>query len=234
MQLKDPLAGVLGNGLLLAEQCLMPPVLPVAGSVNGWFNRHYPDSLKSAFPRLVQNKINEMPGEESAGLGLGITLPLFFILCFSIWRFRPSGSLSGLARLLPPMALATWFSLLVFMAKVGSESGPRLLLPYYPLALVPFLLLPAQLELLRRRAWRVFLGLMALGVLPVVVLSVSRPLWPARQITTHLANAHPGSKMLQRMATTYDTYARRNDVLAPVRSVLPGPRPGNWIHRRLQ
>ena len=221
MQLKDPLVGVFGNGLLLAEQCLMPPVLPMAGSVNDWLNRHYPTSLKSGFPKLLQNKINEMPGEENAGLGLGITLPLFLVLCFTVWRFRPSGSLSELARLLPPVALAAWFSLLVFMIKIGSESGPRLLLPYYPLALVPFLLLPVQLKLLRRRVWRVFLGLLVLGVVPVLVLSVSRPLWPARQISTRLANAHPDSKMLQRLATTYDTYARRNDVLAPVRSVLP-------------
>jgi len=221
MQIKNPAAGVLGNSLLLAEQSLMPPALPGAGQLSAWLVQRLPDSLKTGFPRLLQNKLNEIPGEENAGLGLGITLPLLIVLVVSVCRFRLPGSLAKVSRVLPPVALAAWLALLVFMAKIGSEAGPRLLLPYYPLILIPVLLLPAQRELLRHRAWRIFLGLMAMSVLPVLIFSVSRPLWPAQLISNQLALAHPGNKTLQRLASTYATYARRNDVLEPIRSVLP-------------
>ena len=107
------------------------------------------------------------------------------------------------------------------MAKMGSEAAPRLMLPYYPLAILPLLLLPAQAILLRRRAWRVLLVLLALGVFPVLILSVSRPLWPAQSISKKLAQAHPANALLQRLATTYETYAYRNDFLAPIRAGLP-------------
>jgi hypothetical protein len=221
MQIKNPAAAVLGNGILLAEQSFMPPVLPGSRQVNHWIIQALPDSLKTAFPRLLLNTFNELPGEEGAGLGLGITLPLLLVLGISIYRFRHWGSLKDVFSLLPPVALTAWVSALFFLAKIGSEAGPRLLLPYYLPVMIPFLLLPAQLELLRLRAWRIFLFLAALSVLPVMVLSMSRPLWPAQSITTRLALTHPGNPTLQRLATTCTVYAHRNDLLAPIRSALP-------------
>jgi hypothetical protein len=218
MQLENPVAGLVGNSLLLAEESFMPPVFPGASAWSDWQVRAVPESLKAAFPRLVLGKPNELPGEEGAGLGLGVTLPLLLALMFSLGGFR---QLDSMKKILPPVALAAWVSLLFFMAKIGSEAGPRLLLPYYPLVLVPFLLLPAQRALARRGWWQIFLALMAATVLPVMILSVSRPLWPAQTISTRLAQIHPENKMLQRLATTYATYARRNDCLAPIRAGLP-------------
>ena len=222
MQLKNPVAGGLGNGLLLAEQSFMPPLFPGAARLHERIMRSWPDSYQAAFPRLRMNKLNEIPGEEGAGLGLGITLPLLLVLGVSLGQFCRLASLNnGFRRLFPAVALAAWVAALVFLAKIGSEAGARLLLPYYPLAIIPLLLLPAQRELLRRRAWRIFLVVLALGVLPVLVLSVSRPLWPAQRISAHLAQVHPGNKTLQRLATTYAAYAHRNDVLKPIRAALP-------------
>lgn len=220
MQLKNPVAAVLGNSLLLAEQSFMPPALPGSSQLNDRITRALPDFLNEKFPRLRFNRLNEVPGEEGAGLGLGITLPLLLALGFSLGGVRQSG-FKGVAALLPPIAIATWIGLLVFMAKIGSEAGPRLLLPYYPLALIPLLMLPAQRALLRARAWRFFLGLTALSVLPALILSMSRPLWPAQTVSQKLAQAHPDNKTLQRLATTYTTYAQRNDFLAPIRAALP-------------
>lgn len=220
IQIKNPLAGLAGNGVMLAKASLQPPVLPDAPKISDWITVSLPHSLKEQFPRL-DGRMIELPGEESAGLGLGLTLPLLLSLLVAGGGFKRAGFIHCARSLLPPVALAAWVAALVFMAKLGSESGPRLLLPYYPLALLPLLLLPVQNRLLRRPAWRGFLVLMALSALPVVILSMARPLWPARYGSQRLAQTYPENKMFQRLATTCDTYARRNDVLAPIRSALP-------------
>jgi hypothetical protein len=221
VQIKNPAAALLGNSILLAEASLMPPVLPGSGQISSWLVHGFPEFLKKDFPRLFNNKLNELPGEEGAGLGLGISLSLLIVSGVAVWGFRRGGFLKGVFLLLPPVVLASWISALVYMAKMGSESGPRLLLPYYPLVLIPWLLLPAQSQLLRRQAWRVFLAVMALSALPVIILSVTRPLWPAQSVSAWLTHAQPENKFRQRLATTYAAYARRNDVLAPLRSALP-------------
>ena len=120
-----------------------------------------------------------------------------------------------------PVGLAAWVSALFFMLKMGSEADARLMLPYYPLAIIPILLLPAQNRLLHFRAWRILLVLAALSVLPAVVLSPARPLWPAQKISERLARQHPDNPALQRLATVYSAYAHRNDALAPLRDRLP-------------
>ncbi|HEX9048410.1 MAG TPA: hypothetical protein VF988_15390, partial [Verrucomicrobiae bacterium] len=43
----------------------------------------------------------------------------------------------------------------------------------------------------------------------------------AVSVSAQVAQTHPGSRVAQRMAATYETYARRNDLLAPIRSQLP-------------
>ena len=101
MQLKNPVAGLVGNGLLLAEQSFMPPILPGASAWGQWRLRAIPDWLNASFPRLMLGKPNELPGEEGAGLGLGITLPLLVGLVVSLANFRQSGSLKKIA---PPVA----------------------------------------------------------------------------------------------------------------------------------
>ena len=221
MQIKNPVAGLLGNGFLQAEQSLVPPVLPGSNKIHKRLFQALPESLKKDFPRLASVKINELPGEEGAALDLAITLPLLIVSLFAVFQFRPAGFPKNIFSLWPPVVLAAWVSVLVCMAKLGSEAGPRLMLPYYPLALVPWLLLPAQNNLLRRRAWRIFLALTAVAALPVLVLAMARPLWPAQTVTARLARAHPVSQNLQRLATTYAAYAHRNDILAPLRSRLP-------------
>jgi hypothetical protein len=220
MQLRNPAAGWLGNGLLVAEQTFIPPVLPEARPLSQMINNSLPDWLVRAFPRLEKNRLNEFPGEEGAGLGLGVGLPLLLVVMASLGGLPRGGWRNGL-KLFPPVTLAAWVAALVFMARLGSEAGPRLMLPYYPLMIVPCLLLSAQARLLQFRPWRIFLAIAALGVLPILVLSVNRPLWPAQTVSARLAQTHPENRILKRLAETYATYARRNDVLAPVRLQLP-------------
>lgn len=221
MQMANPAAAFLGNCFLLAESSFMPPVLPAANAINQRLTTALPQFVRDQFVRLRGNKLNELPGEEGAGLGLSVTLPLLLVLGAATIGLVWTRSSKSVFALLPPVALAAWVAVIFYMAKMGSEAAARLLLPYYLLAAIPVLRLPAQEILLRRRAWRIFLVVMALSVLPVLVLSVSRPLWPAQFVSKKLAAAHPENKTLQRLATTYATYACRNDFLAPLRAALP-------------
>jgi hypothetical protein len=220
-QIKNPAAALLGNGILLLEQSFLPPILPAAHQLNDWWNEKMPASwhktLAEKFPRYFLNRLNELPQEETAGLGLGITLLLLAAIVAAIWEFIRKKSFQKIS----PVGLAAWISVLFFMLKMGSEATARLLLPYYPLAIVPVLLLPIQERLLRFHAWKIFTVLAALSVLPVVILSPSRPLWPALSVSERLVRHYPGKSAVQRTAEVYFGYSHRNDALAPLRAGLP-------------
>jgi hypothetical protein len=218
MRINNPVAGILGNGFLVGEASLQPPLLPGSHRVDAALSRLKPAWLDEQFPRLRINRLNEIPGEEGAGLGLGIVLPLFIILVSGIFS---GGSARQFLLRISPVVFAAWIALAVYLAKIGSEAAARLMLPYYFLAVVPFLLLRCQAQLLKRRWWRVFLTMMAMGTLPVLIFSVSRPLWPAQTISEKLAKLHPQNETWQRLAAAYETYAHRNDFLAPLRKMLP-------------
>lgn len=226
IQVKSPGAALLGNGLLLLQQSLMPPVLPAAQKVSAWLDQQLPASwrqtLKEKFPRYYPIHLNELPQEEAAALGLGITLLLLTAIGAAACGLGRAGSNRGMMAVMSPVGLAAWVSALFFMLKMGSEADARLMLPYYPLVIIPILLLPAQNRLLRFRSWRVLIAMAALSVLPAVVLSPARPLWPGRSVSERLARQRPDNPALQRLATVYSAYAHRNDALAPLRAGLPG------------
>lgn len=223
LQARYPGAALLGNGLLLLQQSFMPPVLPDARNVNDRLNDALPASwqqtLKEKFPRYDKMPLNELPQEEASGLGLSVTLLLLAGTVAGATGWKKSA-----AKILAPPALvgfAAWVAASFYMMKAGSEATARLMLPYYPLAIAPLLLLPAHGRLLRFRAWRIFAALAGLSVLPAIVLSPARPLFPAVRATENFAREHPASALAQRLAAVYSTYARRNDALKPLRAALP-------------
>lgn len=225
MQAKSPVGALLGNGLLLAQGSFMPPVLPNARKVDESLNKNLPaawqQTLREKFPRYYLNRLNELPQEEGAGLGLGVTL---LLLAGVIATVCGAGRGLSTAKMLSPgmqVGLAAWVAVLFYLLKIGSEATPRLMLPYYPLAIVPILLLPAQEWLLRYRTWRILAAVAALSVLPAVILSPSRPLFPLSAME-NFAQQHPGNALAQRFVTVYIAYAHRNDILAPLRAGLPG------------
>ena len=62
----------------------------------------------------------------------------------------------------------------------------------------------------------------ALSVLPAVILSPARPLWPALSASEWLMRRHPDLPVARLMVEVYSSYAHRNDPLAPLRAGLPG------------
>jgi hypothetical protein len=216
---------LLGNSLLLGRQLLMPPFLPGVPNVNAWLNRHLPDSwkhkLEKGFPRYFMGRFNELPQEEGASLGIGITLLLLATVVAPWCRAGKNQSAGARRWKISSIGLAAWVASLFFMLKMGSEAGARLMLPYYPLAMIPVLILPRQDWLVRRAGWRIVAVLVSLSVLPGLMLTPARPLWPAQALSKWLVRHYPESALTQRVVMVYSCYQNRNDLLAPLRDQLP-------------
>ena len=225
VKVHNPLTALLGNSLLLSQQLLMPPFLPAPHKADAWLNRHLPDAwkhkLEEGFPRYFMGGLNELPQEEGASLGLGITL-LLLVAAVAPWCRAGKYQPAGIRRWkLSSVGLAIWGASLFFMLKMGSEADARIMLPYYPLALIPILMLPGQDCLVRRAGWRILAVVVSLSVLPCLILTPSRPLWPAQTVSEWLLRHHPESALTQRLTTVYSCYQNRNDLLASLRAQLP-------------
>ena len=177
--LTNPPAGLLGNSLMLGYFSLQPPLLFSPSKTNNLLSSLVPAELKGwlleRFPRF-ELKIGEIPMEESAGLGLGLTA------CLALWIYK--GRRNPIS--LPILREQPWFflgmaglgSLLFYMGKMGSESTARLLLPYYPfLFLLPLGFWSLPSGTLRKLA--PFFTLLSSTVLIGLILSPARPSVPS-------------------------------------------------------
>jgi hypothetical protein len=217
MNLSNPSAGFAGNSLMLAYSAAQPPLLPTSSRVNDMVAHLFPSEFKvwllERFPRF-ELKMGEIPMEESAGLGLGLTA------CLALWIFK--GRRSDIP--LPILRGQPWFflgtagliSLLFFMAKMGSESTARLLLPYYPfLFLLPlgFWRLPSGT--LRKLA--PLFTLLCSTALVGLFLSPARPLIPIQKFLT-LVGDNP---RFARVSSVYQTYIERGTCWEPILTIVP-------------
>jgi hypothetical protein len=226
MQVQKPLAGILGNGLQLGLQSLEPPFLPLARSVEIWVWDHFPASLQTTlehdFPRFGVG-FAELPREESSGVGIGITVIGIISLVRAVRsRFWKQAFSTAWARRQGLMiGLMTWIALLVYMSKLGSESTSRLLAAYYPLLLLPLLLNPPQSFLVRQRWYRTLAVCASSIALLAVILTPSRPLWPAERFFDWAVQRFPGNALVARARTVYSVYHCRNDIFASLRRSIP-------------
>ena len=217
MNLSNPVAGFLGNSLMLGYYSLQPPLLFSPSKTNNLATSLVPAELKSwlleQFPRF-EFKMGEIPMEESAGLGLGL------ITCFVLWIFKGSRFRVSL----PILRTQPWFllgmaglgSLLFYMAKMGSESTARLLLPYYPFLLLlalGFYRFPKQP--IPKIRW-VFLFFASWVIVPMV-LSPARPLFPVQKLLTSIGD----SPQFARVRQVYQTYMQRSNCWDPILNIIP-------------
>jgi hypothetical protein len=231
LQISNPVAGVLGNTLQLGVNTLVPPIFPPA---ERWNSTVAPTLIEMApiawirtqFPRLSL-ATRELAVEESAGLGVGIAI-LWMILLFAA-AARSDGNLgiSLQARWQQRLWLVRCIltggvvAFGVFLAKMGSESGPRLLTPYYPVLLFAVLLLVGARHPIRQRWWR--LTTYAVSLIPIIILITqpARPLFPVDLVVQGLPKEGAIGSLSSRIMTVYRTYQARADVLAPVRDLIP-------------
>ena len=215
--LTNPPAGLLGNSLMLGYYSVQPPLLFSPSKTNNLISSLVPAELKGwlleRFPRF-ELKMGEMPMEESAGLGLGLTA------CLALWIFK--GRRTPIS--LPILRGQPWFflgvaglgSLLFYMAKMGSESTARLLLPYYPFLLLlalGFYRFPKQP--IPKIRW-VFLFFASWVIVPLV-LSPARPLFPVQKLLTLIGD----NPRFARVREVYQTYMQRGTCWDQILNILP-------------
>jgi hypothetical protein len=198
-----------------------PPVFPWAAR---W--THFLSSTAGLSPDVVRSwGVPDLADEGGIGLGLGICLLLVLsLVASSVVRRRARSKNQSLA-LPPSWKLILWspyISLFVFCLKAQAvASVTRLLTPYWAVLLVPLLLFGFDESLVRLRWWkRLAVGIFVLAAVPVV-LSPSRPLWPAQTILGRLHQSHPGSALITRAQTVYAVYAQRSEAFAPLVAALP-------------
>jgi hypothetical protein len=119
------------------------------------------------------------------------------------------------------MGLLTWLALAVYMSRLGSESTSRLIAAYYPLLLLPVLLNHGQSCLIRRRWYRALALCASLIALMAVILTPSRPLWPAERFFDWFVQRFPGNALIGRARTVYAVYRCRNDLFVSLRRSIP-------------
>jgi len=217
MNLSNPCAGFAGNSLIFAYSAVQPPALPNSSNVNDFVIHLLPSQFKvwllERFPRF-ELKMGEIPIEESAGLGLGLTASL------ALWIFM--GRRSHIP--LPILRRQPWFfpgiagliSLLFFMAKMGSESTARLLLPYYPfLLLLPLGFYRSPKQPIPKIRW-VSLFFASWVIVPLV-LSPARPLFPVQKLLTLIGD----SPRFARVSAVYQAYLQRGTCWDPILNIIP-------------
>jgi hypothetical protein len=227
MAAPNPFYAFVGNVFQILLQNLCPPFFPPAR----WWNAHaaqvVPQALVSISHSFIMGffDLGELPTEDSAGIGLGLCMLLAISLVAKFSFAQLPGSVpaldAGEKKLRFCILIAPWIALWFYCVKSGMNTAARLISPYYPL-LVPLLLKgPGALQLIRRRWWRVLVLINFVFAFAILILTPSRPLWPARIVLSYLAERHPGSPMLLRAQEVYTLYSQRYDPLAGLRGLLP-------------
>ncbi len=221
----SPAAGIIGNVFEFGTQLLQPPILPAPLRINRSLENLVPTGVRQMlakdFPRFTAG-LAEMPREEASGLGLAAA-GLIVASIIGAWRLRRRRD-AGPGHNLQvgwTLAAASWLALAVYMAKIAADPIGRLIASYFPVLLLPVALMTGQEAVVRQRWWNrlAVLSIAMAGV--ALVLTPSRPLYPAVTAARVMEQWFPQSEFAKRAREVYEVYAARSDSLAAIRAHLP-------------
>jgi hypothetical protein len=221
MKLDNPVAGVIGNSLMVVVDNSWPPLWPTKMSLISSVPAPWEKYLKRSFPRFDLSA-GEMQVEESAGVGLGITVSVILMIILRAWAgmARPD-LLSGSKRRSLPIFIGMGVALIAFISKLGNEGAARLLAPYYPLLIAGLLVLQALDGVVIRFAiCRIVAFIVMFMAVPLVIASPQRPLFPTDLAVRYLAAVSPAKA--ERMQRVYEVYGSRYDGMKDLFTAIPG------------
>jgi hypothetical protein len=226
----NPLARISGNMGIVLVQNLSPPIAPFARIWNEHVaTRLVPTKLQAAWNNSFMSgspllDMDEMQTEEGAGLGLGISVLLAMGTAAAIWYrsqqrdHKPSQMLTLTQALI---FVATALACVACLEASFVRSTARLLAPYYPLLIIPFLIHRGQTLVVRTQWWRAGALAVALMVAFVLVFNPARPLLPMHQVLTVLREKNLMPSLVARAERVYSVYGQRAEAFAPALKVLP-------------
>lgn len=217
LRINKPIPGIAGNAYYSLMGFTDPPLLPVpkpilkklTAPLNG--ENSFSSWVQTGFPRFRASTFGEIPTEEGAGIGLGLSI----LLCVHLLRRRADIRVSGYSWL---AISATAVATAAYMAKMGSENTARLTLPYAPLWMACVLAACPRRPPTSPFTRKIFALIPVAFVLPGLVLNPNRPLVPLSLISS-IPSLPEGVR--SRILDLRKAYASRNDPLADLRKDLP-------------
>src|SRR6185312_13415013 len=135
MDMKNPIAGILGNAVLFVTNNFVPTFFPMAH----WWNTHNLSYFPGALVRLMDANfehgyevLGEIPTEDWAGIGFGVSL-LVLISMMAGWvaQRNTQNATRNRQHFSRFLLVAPWISLLAYCMKSGMVTPARLITPYY-------------------------------------------------------------------------------------------------------
>ena len=215
----NPLVGIAGNLILLSIQNSVPPIWPFVSQTSGFVRSSLPASLVASLSNSFEGGfqdlgVRELPGEEGAGLGLGLTilslLALFAAFGARPWKITPPSPALGIAW------LATLVSILIYSSKMAISCPARIILPSLMFLIVGFSALPNQSWLVRSHVWRWSAFFAMSSSLLVLILTPSRPIFPQGLMIKLAQRLRLPPSLNERILNVYETYGRRARVFSPL------------------
>jgi hypothetical protein len=226
----DPAFQTGANTVLLAIENFVPPVFPLAGQWNQFADRVTPAGLGARLQQTIMwpdNKLQlaEMQMEENAGLGFGVCVLLLASMVVVMFQERNKpGSAVPMNRdwrWQTCVRLAPVVSLVALLTQSHMSVISRLVIAYYAFLLPPVLVCTGHEWMVTRRWWKISVFAVFTMAAALLVVSPSRPLFPALTLVEKLQTCQPDSRLLARMREVYSVYRGRNDGFAPARAMLP-------------
>lgn len=213
--MRHPVAGLVGNSLLLAHSLVVPPVNPLHRVMQQKLVNEMPaplaEFLDENFPRFRQHHRFRVMVSETAGLEVGIFLPCLVSLLLSLRRWR--GSLTYFSPHAKMVILGGVLAALIYMAVVGTEAAARVMAVFYPIPLIAVVGLRVNSRLARRWPWVVFAALCMAVSLPTAIVDPTRRLVPEPVLATLLQPVPP---IKQRLLHTNQVYSTRVETMRPL------------------